>query len=73
MSTDAKRLGPSGRPYLNTSQAAHHLGIGARKLQKLRAAGKGPLFRRHGRLIYYHPYDLENWSRSTADTGAGRD
>src|SRR3546814_12848486 len=31
MSTDANRLGPSGRPYLNTAQAAHYLGIGARK------------------------------------------
>lgn len=73
MSIDANRLGPSGRPYLNTAQAAHYLGIGWRKLQKLRASGKGPRFRRHGRLIYYHPDDLEGWSRGTADTGIGRD
>ena len=66
MSTDATRLGPSGRPYLNTAQAAHYLGIGARKLQKLRVRGEGPRFRRHGRLIYYHPSDLEIWSRETA-------
>ncbi|MCW0199893.1 helix-turn-helix domain-containing protein [Sphingopyxis sp.] len=69
MSADAKRMGPSGRPYLNTAQAAHYLGIGARKLQRLRASGEGPRFRRHGRLIYYHPGDLESWSRGTAEPG----
>lgn len=71
MSTDAHRPGPSGRPYLNTAQAAHFLGVGWRKLQKLRASGEGPRFRRHGRLIYYHPDDLESWSRDTADAGTG--
>lgn len=58
------------RPYLNTAQAAHYLGIGERKLQKLRVSGKGPRCRRHGRLIFYHPDDLESWSQATADTGA---
>lgn len=58
------------RPYLNTSQAAHILGIGWRKLQRLRVTGAGPRFRRHGRLIYYHVDDLEIWSRSTADSGS---
>lgn len=61
------------RPYLNTSQAAHFLGIGWRKLQRLRVAGEGPRFRRHGRLIYYHVDDLEIWSRGTADAGGSDD
>lgn len=61
------------RPYLNTSQAAHFLGIGWRKLQKLRVKGEGPRFRRHGRLIYYHVDDLEIWSRGTAVESAGDD
>lgn len=73
MSTDSNRPGPSGRPYLNTAQAAHYLGIGWRKLQKLRVSGEGPRFRRHGRLIYYHADDLESWSRGTADGEIGRD
>ena len=59
----------SERPYLNTSQAAHFLGIGWRKLQAMRIAGDGPRFRRHGRLIYYHPDDLEIWSRGTVEAG----
>ena len=63
------RAGGLDRPYLNTSQAAHFLGIGWRKLQRLRVAGEGPRFRRHGRLIYYHVDDLETWSRGTAVEG----
>ncbi|EZP83999.1 hypothetical protein BV97_01192 [Novosphingobium resinovorum] len=50
------------RPYLNTAQAAHYLGIGWRKLMRLRVAGEGPCFRKHGRLIFYHPDDLDAWS-----------
>ena len=60
------------RPYFNTAQAAHFLGVGWRKLMRLRVEGAGPLFRRHGRLIVYHPDDLEAWSRSRAD-GASAD
>ena len=52
-------LAVAGRPYLNTAQVAHFLGIGARKLMSLRVAGQGPAFRRHGRLIFYHVDDLE--------------
>lgn len=63
---DKARATGSDRPYLNTAQAAHYLGIGARKLQKLRVSGKGPRCRHHGRLIFYHPDDLESWSQATA-------
>lgn len=61
------------RPYFNTAQAAHFLGVGWRKLMQLRLAGAGPLFRRHGRLIVYHPDDLEAWSRSRAGGAAADD
>lgn len=54
------------RPYLNTAQAAHYLGIGWRKLMRLRVAGKGPRFRKHGRLIFYHMDDLDAWSLSAS-------
>lgn len=67
--SDKGRGAPSARPYLNTAQAAHYLGIGERKLQKLRVTGEGPRCRYHGRLIFYHPDDLEAWSRATADRG----
>ena len=54
------------RPFLNTEQAAYYLGIGWRKLMRLRLAGMGPRFRKHGRLILYHVDDLESWSRDAA-------
>lgn len=57
------------RPYLNTPQAAHYLGMSARKLEKMRRRGGGPRYRRHGRLVFYHIDDLEAWSLSTAAGG----
>jgi predicted DNA-binding transcriptional regulator AlpA len=57
------------RPYLNTPQAAHYLGMSARKLEKMRGKGAGPRYRRHGRLVFYHIDDLEAWSLSTSVAG----
>lgn len=57
-----------GRPYLNTRQSAHFLSLSVRKLEKMRSAGIGPRFRRHGRLVFYHIEDLEAWSRATTAT-----
>lgn len=58
------------RPYLNTRQAAHRLCMSARKLEAMRAAGEGPRFRRHGRLVFYHVDDLDTWSRGTGGGGS---
>lgn len=65
------RAAPSQRPYLNTRQSAHYLGLSVRKLEKLRSAGIGPRFRRHGRLVFYHIEDLESWSRATTAAERG--
>jgi hypothetical protein len=73
--TPSERAGgasPASRPYLNTRQAAHHLCMSVRKLEALRGQGKGPRFRRHGRLVFYHIDDLEAWSRTTGG-GEGAD
>ena len=58
--------GHADRPYLNTRQAAHRLGMTARHLERMRSNGTGPRFRRHGRNVFYHIDDLEAWSLSTA-------
>jgi hypothetical protein len=50
------------RPFLNTRQAGHYLGLTVRHLERLRSAGGGPLFRRHGRYVVYHIDDLNAWS-----------
>ena len=55
-----------GSPFLSTEQAAFYLGLSARKLQQMRAAGTGPGFRRHSRYVRYHIDDLDAWSRNSA-------
>jgi hypothetical protein len=57
-----------GCPFLSTEEAAFYLGLSARKLQAMRAAGHGPGFRRHSRYVRYHIEDLDRWSRG--DMGA---
>jgi predicted DNA-binding transcriptional regulator AlpA len=63
---------PPRRPFLNTPQAAHYVGLSARHLERMRARGSGPRFRRHGRFVFYHLDDLVAWSEASAG-GSGRD
>lgn len=61
-----------GSPFLDTAQAAHYVGLSRRTLEKMRVAGGGPKFRKHGRYVRYHIDDLDGWSaararRSTSD------
>ena len=55
-----------GSPFLSTEQAAFYLGLSARKLQAMRAAGSGPRFRRHSRYVRYHIDDLDAWSKGVS-------
>lgn len=62
--------------YLKTPDAAIHLGLSARTLEKHRCFGTGPVFRRLGGRIVYAIEDLEAWAalgtrRSTSDPGSG--
>ena len=62
--------------YLKTPDAAIHLGLSARTLEKHRCFGTGPVFRRLGGRIVYAIDDLEAWAalgsrRSTSDPGNG--
>src|SRR3546814_13066185 len=54
------------RPFLNTRQAGHYLGLTPRHLERLRAQGRGPNFRRHCRSVVYHIDDLDAWSAATS-------
>jgi excisionase family DNA binding protein len=51
-----------GSPFLTTDQAAHYVGLSRRTLEKMRTAGGGPRFRKHGRYVRYHIDDLDEWS-----------
>ena len=57
-----------GSPFLNTDQAAHYVGLSRRTLEKMRTAGGGPLFRKHGRYVRYHIDDLDEWSADHVKT-----
>lgn len=62
--------------FLKTPDAAIHLGLSARTLEKHRCFGTGPVFRKLGGRIVYAIDDLEAWAelgtrRSTTDPGRG--
>ena len=54
-----------GSPFLNTDQAAFYVGLSRRTLEKMRTAGGGPHYRKHGRYVRYHIADLEAWSKNS--------
>lgn len=62
--------------FLKTPDAAIHLGLSPRTLEKHRCYGTGPIFRRLGGRVVYAIDDLEAWAaigtrRSTSDAGSG--
>ena len=61
------------RPFLNTRQAGHYLGLTPRHLERLRAQGRGPTFRRHCRYVVYHIDDLDAWSRANSSEEKSHD
>lgn len=66
----------SGARYLKTPDAATHLGLSPRTLEKHRCYGTGPVFRKLGGRIVYAIDDLDAWAdlgsrRSTSDPGVG--
>ena len=62
--------------YLRTPDAAVHLGLSARTLEKHRCYGTGPVYHKLGGRIVYRISDLDAWAelglrRSTSDPGKG--
>ena len=62
--------------FLRTPDAAVHLGLSARTLEKHRCFGTGPVYRKLGGRIVYSVADLDAWAeqglrRSTSDPGKG--
>ena len=67
MTKDANR-------YLNSRQAADHLGLSTRTLDRFRVSGDGPVFLRFGGRVRYLREDLDAWAqtrrrKSTSDDG----
>jgi predicted DNA-binding transcriptional regulator AlpA len=49
-------------PFLKTEEAAAFLGLSPRTLERLRFEGRGPTFRKHGRIVVYTREALDAWS-----------
>jgi len=63
--------------YLRTAEAARHLGLSGRTLEKHRCYGTGPLYRKIGGRVVYAVGDLQAWAdrgvkSSTPDPGHDR-
>ena len=63
-----------GTIYLDTRQAAAHLGLSTRTLDRYRVSGDGPVFLKFGGRVRYLREDLDAWvrtrrRRSTSDDG----
>ena len=56
-------------PFLTAKQTAFHLGVSASTLKAMRAEGRGPACRFHGRACYYHIDDIEAWSNANRKGG----
>ena len=66
----------NGKIYLNTREAAEHLGLSTRTLDRYRVSGDGPVFLKFGGRVRYLVEDLDAWvrtrrRRSTSDDGSG--
>ncbi len=62
--------------YVTTPDAAVHLGLSPRTLEKHRCYGTGPVFRKLGGRVVYSLADLDAWAElgtrtSTSDAGRG--
>ena len=70
------RPAPIAARFLCTPDAAVHLGLSPRTLEKHRCYGTGPIYRKLGGRIVYAIEDLDAWAelgtkRSTSDPGKG--
>lgn len=67
---------PVAPRYVRTPDAAVHLGLSPRTLEKHRCYGTGPIYRKLGGRIVYALSDLDAWAEigrrsSTSDPGSG--
>ncbi len=49
-------------PFLGTEEAGVYLGLSPRTLERLRFEGRGPVYRKHGRIVVYTREALNAWS-----------
>ncbi len=52
-------------PFLSTEEAGVYLGLSPRTLERLRFEGRGPTYRKHGRIVVYTREALNAWSEGS--------
>ena len=52
-------------PFLSTEEAGVYLGLSPRTLERLRFEGRGPAYRKHGRIVVYSREALNAWSEGS--------
>lgn len=57
-------LADTAPTFLTNAEAAAHLKLSPRTLEKKRVLGGGPRFRKHGHCVRYTLADLDAWSAS---------
>lgn len=50
--------------FLTQTEAGEFLRLSPRTLQNMRVSGEGPVYRKHGRLVFYRMEDLIAWSEA---------
>lgn len=60
--TNQDEMQNNAEPFLTTKEAARFLRLKANTLEKMRVWGGGPIYRKHGRFVFYHIDDLNAWS-----------
>ena len=63
----------NGTIYLNTREAAEHLGLSTRTLDRYRVSGDGPVFLKLGGRVGYLREDLDEWLRTRRRTSTSDD
>lgn len=54
--------GPAAETFLTNGEAAQHLKLSPRTLEKLRVIGGGPRFRKFGHRVIYARSELDAWA-----------
>ena len=64
----------SSSAFLSESEAADHLGVSKKTLQRWRFDHKGPAYAKlNGKLIRYHQADLDEWMDQQTITHEGKE
>ena len=60
------------RQFVTTQEAAEYIGMKPATLEVWRVYGKGPVFRKFGRVVRYEVKDLDKWIDDQARTHTGQ-